>query len=268
MSGDSQELILSEAASRFLAGLSPEERVASQHEVYKFIRWFGGERPFAGLTAAGLEKYAEQLSLSDTDYLVKFGLIRAFLVYAKKKAWSKTNLSVHLKARKVKKSSRISSRKVKSESILLTQQQYTELESELDNLRSKRAEAIDEVRRAAADKDFRENAPLEAARERRGHLEGQIMELEATLKSAVITEDKKGNTLRVGVGDSVILQDLDSGEELRYTLVSPRDVDPARGKISGVSPIGKAITTMGQGEIVEVAVPAGMLRYRIKQVEH
>ncbi len=268
MSSSSLELSLGEAASRFLADLPAEERGVSQQEVYKFSRWFGWERPFSGLTAAGLDKYAEQLSLSDTDYLVKLELIRAFLVHAKKRGWSKTNLAVHLKARKAKTKAQIVSRKSRPESVFLTLQRYNELEAELAALHSKRIEAIDEIRRAAADKDFRENAPLEAARERRGQLEGQIMELEEAIKAAVITDGKEENNFKIGIGDSVILQDLDSGEELRYTLVNPREVDPIKGKISGVSPIGKAIIYRGHGETVEVKVPAGKLRYRIKRVEH
>ena len=149
----------------------------------------------------------------------------------------------------------------------MTQQGYTELEAELATLQSKSSQAIDEIRRAAADKDFRENAPLQAAREQRGQLEGRIMELEETLKSALVIDEKRENTLTVSVGDSVILVNLNSGEELRYTLVSPREVDPAGGKISHVSPIGRAIIDRGQGEIVEVAAPVGKLRYQIKQVE-
>ena len=150
----------------------------------------------------------------------------------------------------------------------MTQQGYDELKNELAALLSKRPEAIDEMRRAAADKDFRENAPLDAAKERRGHLEGRIMELEETLSSAVTIDGKREGTLKVGLGDSIVLEDLVSGEELRYTLVSPREVDPAKGKISGASPIGRATIGKGEGEAVEVTVPAGRLRYRIKQIEH
>jgi transcription elongation factor GreA len=151
---------------------------------------------------------------------------------------------------------------------LLTRQGYAELETELAALKSKRLDAIDEVRRAAADKDFRENVPLEAAREQRGQLEGRILKLEGTLKSAVVMDEKRNATLRVSIGDSVILRDLDSGKEMRYTLVSPREVDPTRGKVSSASPIGQAVIGRGQGEIVEVVAPAGKLRYQIKQVEH
>ncbi len=267
MGSGNQNLSLGEAASRFLANLPPEGRGASQQEIYKFVRWFGGERSLAGLMAAELDNYAERLSLSDTDYHRKLELVRAFLVYAKKERWSKANLSTHLKARRGKTGLASQSRQNSPETILLTRQGYADLEAELAVLYSKRAEAIDEMRKAAADKDFRENVPLQAAREQRGQLEGRIMELEETLKSAAVINEKQKATLKVGIGDSVILGDLDSDEELRYTLVSPREVDPARGKISNVSPIGRAIVGKGQGEIVEISVPAGKLRYQIKQIE-
>ena len=93
---------LGEVASLFLAKLSSGERKVSQPEVYKFVRWYGWERPLAALTAPEVANYAERLSLSDTDYSKKLELIRAFLAYVKKVGWSKTNLAIHLKAKKVK----------------------------------------------------------------------------------------------------------------------------------------------------------------------
>ena len=267
MSSIGQNLSLGEAASHFLADLPPEERGSRQQEIHKFVRWFGRERPLSGLTAAEVANYAERLSISDTDYMRKLELVRAFLTCAKKEGWSKTNLAIHLKARKEKTRLRSSSRQDSPETVFLTRQGYAELEAELAALQDKRSEAIDEIHRAAADKDFRENVPLEAAREQRGQLEGRIRELEETLKSAVVIDEKQKTTITVGVGNSVILCDLDSGEELRYTLVGPSEVDPAKGKISSASPIGRAVIGRGQGEIVEVAAPAGKLRYKVKQVE-
>ncbi len=267
MSSGSQSPSLGEAAGRFLANLAPEERGMSQQEIYKFIRWYGGERPFAGLTAPEVANYAERLSLSDTDYIRKLELIRAFLVYAKKEEWSKSNLAIHLKAKRGKTRFQPSTRQGLPQTISLTQKGYAELEAKLAAFKAKRPQAIDEMRRAAADKDFRENAPLEAAREQRGHLEGRIRELEETLKSAVVIDGKQKDTLKVNIGDSVIIRDLASGEELRYTLVSPREVDPTKGKISVASPIGKAIIGQGGGKVIEVMAPAGKLRYQIKQVE-
>jgi transcription elongation factor GreA len=256
------------AASRFLAELPPEEAGVSRQEVYKFIRWFGRERPLSGLTAAEIDNYAEQLSLSDTDYIRKLELIKAFLVYAKKKGWSKTNLATHLKARKGKSKSSPSVRKGLRKTVSLTREGYAGLEVELATLKGQRQEVIEEIRKAAADKDFRENAPLQAARERRGQIEGQIIELEETLKSAVIIDEKHENSLRVDIGNSIVLCDLDSGEELHYMLVSPREVDPTKGKISNASPIGKAVIGKEQGETVEIEAPAGKLRYQIKRIEN
>jgi len=257
-------LSLGEAANLFLAGLSPEERVPSQQEVHKFIRWFGWKRPMAGLTAAEVTKYADSLPSSDTDYTKKVEQIRAFLAYARKKGWSETNLAAHLKAKKVK--TRFQPAKPDlAEPIALTRQRHAEMKAELDALRSKRLQVIDEMHKAAADKDFRENAPLQAAREQRGHLEGQIRELEDALKAVTIINKKPETTLKVSIGDSIILRDLGSGDDRQYIIVSPKEVDPAQGKISSASPIGKAVIGRVFGEVVEVATPAGKLRYEIKK---
>jgi len=267
MTTGDQNLSLSEAANQFLANLAPEEKKVSQQEIYKFVRWYGWERHLAGLTAPEVANYAERLSLSDTDYMKKLDQIRAFLVYARKEGWSQSNLASHLKVRKTKtKSPSLTSRGV-SQATSLTEEGYAELQTELTELKSKRTQAIDEVRRAAADKDFRENAPLEAAREQYGQLEGRIRELEEAVKSATVIDGKGNATLKAGVGDSIVLQDLDAGEELHYKIVSPREVDPTRGKISSASPVGKAIIGRNQGEAVEVVTPAGKLRYQIKLIE-
>jgi transcription elongation factor GreA len=262
-----ENLSLGEAAGRFLASLPAEDRGTSQQEIHKFVRWYGWERSFARLTAPDVANYAERLSQSDTDYLKKLDLIRAFLVYARKEGWRQDNLAIHLKARKGKTRATASVRKSKLESVKLTQQGYDELKAELAALQSRRPQIIDDMRRAAADKDFRENAPLDAAREQRGQLEGRIMELEEILSSAVIIDEKRKDTPRANIGDSIVLQDLTSGEELHYTLVNPKEVDPTKGKISGASPIGKATVGKRQGDFVEVTVPAGKLRYQIKQIE-
>jgi len=268
VSSDDQNLSLGEAAAYFLAKLSPEERETGQAEVYQFVRWYGRERPFAALTAHEVANYAERLSLSDTDYARKLELIRAFLVYAKKAGWSKANLSTHLKAKKTKAGPQVSTKHGLPESISLTQQGYAELKAELAVLKDKRIPLIDEIRRAAADKDFRENAPLEAAREQRSHLERQIMELEETLKAATVLDEGQKSTFKTGIGDSVVLCDLASGEEMCYIIVHPREVNPIQGKISSASPIGKALIGRREGEVIEVMVPAGKLRYQIKRVEH
>lgn len=266
MDSSHHNLSLGEAASRFLASLPPGEGEISQQVIYQFVRWYGRERSLAGLTAPEIANYAQRISSSDTDSTKKLDLIRAFLVYSKKEEWIKNNLTIHLKAKKAKPRATSRSRQAQAETISLTQRGYDEMGKELAALKSKRLQAIDEMRRAAADKDFRENAPLDAAREQRSHLERRIRELEEALKSVIIIGDKAKATPKVGIGASIVLLDLVSGEELHYTMVSPKEVDLARGKISSASPIGKAILGRGRGDVIEITVPAGRLRYRIEKV--
>jgi transcription elongation factor GreA len=258
---------LGEAAALYLAKLSSKVRDASQPEVYRFARWYGWESPFSRMAGPAVASYAEQLSVSDTDYARKFEIIRAFLAYAKKVGWSATNLATHLKTRKARTGPAIASGRSLPDAVSLSQQRYDELTAELENLKKKSRELVGEMQRAAADKDFRENAPLDAAREERGHVEGRIKELKQTLKAATIIEEKKEPALKSSVGDSIVLHDLASGEELRYMIVDPREVDASRGKISQASPLGKALIGKRDGEIVEITAPAGKLRYQIKRIE-
>jgi transcription elongation factor GreA len=263
----SPKITLSEAATRYLAKLTPEEREARQPEVNRFVRWFGSERPVAQLTPPEVANYAERLSLSDTDYAKRLEQVRAFLVCAKKDGWTPGNLSVHLKAKRMKPGPVVSVRPL-PEVTHLTKQGYDEIKAELAGLKERRPHLIEEIRKAAADKDFRENAPLHAAREKLGHLEGRIIELEETLKVAKVIDESPKSTFKANIGDSLVLQDLASGEEVKYQIVTPREVDPTQGKISSVSPIGKALLGRGQGDTVEISVPAGKLRYQIRHIEH
>ena len=258
---------LGEAAARYLATLSAQKRDDSQPEVYKFARWYGWDSSFDSLAPPSVAGYAEQLSVSDIDYTEKLGMIRAFLAYGKKSGWSKTNLATHLKTKKSKSGMKPTAVHTEREVISLSQERYDEIETELANLKERSQDLIKEIQRAAADKDFRENAPLAAAREERGFVEGRIKELEETIKSTVILEEKREPAQKTGVGDTIVLTDLSSGAEYRYMIVDPREVDASRGKISIASPIGKALLGRRNGDTVEITAPAGKLRYQIKQIE-
>ncbi len=258
---------LGEAATAFLATLSPAKREASQPEVFRFARWYGWEQPFSRLAPPHVASYAEQLSVSDTDYARKLEMVRAFLAHARKAGWSRTNLGTHLKTKKSRAVPAATGR-ARPEAASLTRQRYDELAAELKNLKQRSRDLVVEIRKAAADKDFRENAPLQAAREERGHVEGRVKEMEETLKAATILEEgKKQPAAKTGVGDRIVLCDLSRDEECCYTIVDPREVDPAKGKISIASPLGKALLGRRDGETVEITAPAGKQRYRIERVE-
>ncbi|MFH1031670.1 MAG: transcription elongation factor GreA [Chloroflexota bacterium] len=264
---NNQSFKLSEAVSRFLASLTPAEREANQPELLRFVRWYGWDKTLDNLTAPDMDTYAEHLAQTSADHAQKLELVRGFLNYAKKEKWLKTNLAVHLKAKKGKSRTAVASKRVSGEKILLTEEGQAKLKAELAVLESKRPEIIEQMRLAAADKDFKENAPLAAVREEKGHLEGKIIEIKGILKSAVVTENKQRASSGANIGNSVILQDSSSGEERRYTLVGPREVDPLKGKISVASPIGKAVVGRGEGEVLEVQTPAGRWSCLIKSIE-
>ncbi len=260
------DIRLGEAAEQFLGGLATEKRAAGQQEVLRFVRWFGADQTFDRLAPPQIGNYAENLSQADADFVGKLVVIRTFLAWAKKTGLSRTNLATHLKARQVRAGSARKERRREHEPITLTKQGHDELRAELAELIGKRPALIEDIRRAAADKDFKENAPLAAAREQRGHLEGRVKELEEILASAVLLDETRTRSQVVAVGDSVVLEDEASGGEVRYTIVSPTEVDAANGKISGASPIGRAIIGKTVGDRVEVAAPAGARHYRVVRV--
>jgi transcription elongation factor GreA len=261
------DISLGEAAKNFLASLTAEERAASQTDINRFVRWFGSQRPIAGLNAPEIENYSERLSQSDKDYSRRLEVVKAFLAGAKKFKWTKSNLGTNLKPRKTRSKTRATSSRPAPAEVILTQEGHSQLVEELDGLKARRLQVTEDIRKAAADKDFRENAPLHAAREEKGHIEGRIMELEATLKAARIMDMAKEISIHVSIGKTVVVCDLSTGEEARYTLVSPREVDLVRGKISSVSPIGQALLGKREGQTCNVTAPVGTLRYKIKRVE-
>jgi len=248
-----------EAGSEFLLSRPAQDRNALQGEIHKFLRWLGLRRRVAEIGPLDIASYGEQSTPSEGK------AIKSFLAYLYKRKLTNSNLSVHLR---VKKSPRKTTSPIQqAEKIQMTRQGYAKLEKELAELRSQIPGITEELRRAAADKDFRENAPLAAARERKSHLQGKMQEIESTLKSATILSQGQG-TSRIKIGDTVTLCDLSSGKRLRYVLVDTREANPAEGRISVASPIGGTLVDKEGGQTVKITVPAGTFEYHIEEVQH
>ncbi len=257
---------LTEAASRYLATLSPQDRQQSQPELYRFVRWYGAERATDELRGHDVAAYAEALGGTAADGPQRLEVLRGFFGFARKQGFTLTNLATHLRLRKMATAAMGKGGVFRE--VHLTLEGHAALQAELETLQAERPRVAEELRLAMADKDFRENAPLDAARERQAHLEGRIREIEATLKQAVIIGEASADPeARVTVGSKVVLHNLKSGVEVRYVLVSPSEVNPTEGKISIASPVGKALVEKSAGEEVEVAAPAGKIRFRIESVE-
>ena len=267
---DNGSVSLGEAVSKYLAIVPDEKKNAAQQEINNFIRWYGGrEKSLVGLEGSAVGSYAERLSKTDASCVQKLELVRGFLTYAYKQHWCQENLSVSIRVIKKNKSKTSSVKKKgqKKEPAYMTQKAFNEIEVELKTLSEKRLAIMEDIKRAAADKDFKENAPYHAAREQKSLIEGKILELDGMITSAVIIEENHINTLIAAIGSTVILQDLTSSKELRYTLVGPREVNPAKGKISTVSPVGRAVLGKSVSDTFEVTVPSGKLHFQLKGIE-
>ena len=256
-------LNLGEAASLYLGGLRDDQRRAAQAEISRFVQWCGGRRRVGDIKPPEVAKYAEQISPSDAGYAQRLAQVRDFLQYLLKSVAGAMPLAAHLKAKKVKPRGVLRNVRRKNAPITLTPEGQAAIKAEIVVLKSKREDVIGQVSRAAADKDFRENAPLHAAKEEYGKIEGRLRELEETLKRAVVADASGGARDKAVVGSEVCLCDLASGDSLSYRLVSSRETDPRQGKISGDSPLGQALLGRAVGDEVTVKTPAGQLRYRI-----
>jgi transcription elongation factor GreA len=260
---------LSEAASEYYVSLKPEDRVKSQPEVTKFVRWYGENRLISELKAQEIEDYAERLTTTITDVAEKIDPVKAFLSFSFKKGFIQVKLAPHIKFKKMPSKVTYSYKLPGQKSMSLTPQGFADLENELKELIAQRPKMTEDIHKAAADKDFRENAPLQAAKEHAGKVEGKIKELEAILKTATVLTDKHDSSSQIAlIGYTLVLKDLTVGEKVTYMLVDIKEANPSLGKISVKSPIGKALVGHKVGERVEVIAPAGILPYEIINIKH
>jgi transcription elongation factor GreA len=261
---------LADVAVSFISGLPGEQRELSQQEVARFIRWCGKERRPSDLTPQEIAEYGTTYLQHSASNASKLDPVGSFLAYLRKEGLVKDNLVVHLRIRKPaeKKNTRAPETTERQPRVVdLTQEGYEALAKEVEALKAQRPHIAEEIRKAAADKDFRENAPYHAAREHLSQVESRIRELEETVKGARIVNIAEGqNGRQIKMGSRVRLRDLGAQREVIYILVSPKEVDPKAGKISTESPLGKMLLDRIPGQEVEVRAPGGVMRYRIEEV--
>lgn len=151
--------------------------------------------------------------------------------------------------------------------IYLTRQGYEKLIEELEYLKTvRRRELSKAIGQARSHGDISENAEYDAAKETQGLNEKRIAELEEKLAGSRILDDEDIAKDEVLIGATVRLKDLESEEEFEYTLVSEVEADFARGKISLSSPVGQGLLGHKENEIIEIKVPAGVLKYKILKI--
>ena len=249
-----------EAAAHFLNSTDPDKARDARPAVDRFVEWYGGDRPMGELSGETVRAYSEY---HDDDDETTLEPVRGFLAYSARMAFTERDLVSHLPIGGA--AGGAAGVALGNDGYQVTIEGLQSLEREVEELKGRRPEIADTLRLAMADKDFRENAPLDAARDEQAHLEARIREIEDHLRRAVIIgADTKGG--RANVGSTVRILNLDSGDERTFHLVSPSEVDPGQNKISTESPYGAAMIDHIPGDEVTVHAPNGVLKLRMLEV--
>lgn len=141
------------------------------------------------------------------------------------------------------------------------------LKEELDQLKSiERPKASQAIAEARDKGDLSENAEYDAAKEAQGMLEMRIAKLEEVYSNARLIDESNLDLSKVLVLSKVKMKNQTNGMELNYTLVAESEADLKTGKISVTSPIGKGLLGKSVGEIAEITVPNGTLKFEILEI--
>ena len=141
------------------------------------------------------------------------------------------------------------------------------LKEELHRLKSHdRPEAAKAIAEAREKGDLKENAEYDAAKEAQGLLEAKIKKLEGDVASARILEAENVDTSKVSILTKVTLTNMNTKKQITYKIVSEKEADLKAGKISITSPIGQGLMGKFKGEVAEVQVPAGTMKFKIEEI--
>ena len=156
-----------------------------------------------------------------------------------------------------------------SKETILTAEGLRKLKEELAQRKGEiREEIVERLKEARAQGDLSENSEYDQAKEDQGKNEGRILELEQMIKTAVIIDTTaSGKEGIVSLGCTVVLKDVETGEEETYAIVGTTEADPFNNKISNESPVGSAILGKKVHDVVVANTPAGELSYQIMEVK-
>ena len=154
-----------------------------------------------------------------------------------------------------------------SDIIYVSKETLEQLKEELHRMRTvDRPAAARAIAEAREKGDLKENAEYDAAKESQGLLEARIKKLEGDVASARILEAENVDTSKVSILTKVTLTNLNTKKQITYKIVSEKEADLKAGKISVTSPIGKGLMGKVKGEVAEVQVPAGMVKFKIEEI--
>ena len=265
---DQKEYTVQEAITEYVMSIPDEKKRAVHPELTKFARWIGATNTLASLRPSNISPYSETFgaSASDTNKQ-RVAAVKDFLNYAKKRGYIDISLAPHIRVRKpTLNAARGTAMRRRTSEVQITRQGYDEMVNRVEVLRKETVRLADEIERAAASGDVRENSPLEAARENQGMVIAQINRLESTLKVATIIEESDRVNDEVQIGSWVTLGKGGSDINVDYQVVAANEANPLRNKISDISPLGSAILGTRIGDQVTVKAPAGEQEFTVNAI--
>ena len=150
----------------------------------------------------------------------------------------------------------------------LSAERLEELQKELVYLKTVREKEVAElIKEARSFGDLSENSEYDEAKNEQAKLYGRIAEVEDILANAVLIEDENEASGRIGLGCTVVLQNVATGEKDTYKITGTNEVNPMENKFSDDSPFGRALVGKGVGEIAVVEAPTGKFEYKVLEIQ-
>ena len=157
---------------------------------------------------------------------------------------------------------------LKEKKNILTYEGLKKYESELEHLKVvKRQEVAQKIKEAREQGDLSENAEYDAAKDEQRDIEARIEELEKILKNAEVVDEDEVDLDKINIGCQIKILDVEFNEELEYKIVGSTEANSLKGKISNESPVGKALMGHKVGDTVEVETQAGLLSYKVLEIQ-
>lgn len=154
-----------------------------------------------------------------------------------------------------------------SEEVILTQEGYDKIVTELEDLVSvKRKEVSERLKEAISYGDLSENSEYDSAKNEQAELEEKILKLENMIRKAKIIKEEEMSSDRVGIGLKVKVKDTATGDKMEFAIVGATEADPFEGKISNESEVGKNLMGKKKGDTVEIIVPDGVVTYKVMDI--
>ena len=242
--------------------------------VSRFRDHFGKERRLSALVPKMITDYQEVIGEKAMDLEARLQPVKVFLRFCKDQDYTSENLGNHLRIRRSNNVSPNADRlqHEEAQTFQMTAEGLELLIAERSQLESEMPDAVAAVAAAREDKDIRENAPLEAAREYQERLKGRIDELAYQITHAEVrdsVEPEENGRARLGSRVSVVEidgQDQAIGQAREYTLVGTTEANAAARRISIESPLGRGLLGQSADRQIEIEAPSGRKRFRLLEV--